>query len=267
MEASKEKSMTPVEASSDDIPEPRKYPRTFHFPFSPGTTSDDRIARNVSSLTSGCRVIVTEKLDGENTCLNERGVFARSHGAATRNPWASYLWNLHARLKGNLHSIELFGESVYAVHSIKYGALPGHFFLFAVRDGERWLSWDDVVEYAEIVGVPTVPVLRDSPVTPATLQPMVEGLVTTPSRLSAPLSLGYSSPMEGLVARVADAFSHEAFSASVFKWVRKGHVQSGEHWARSWERAFLGHELEAMGPERASTWLSAPPGGSSAGEK
>jgi hypothetical protein len=257
-------STTPAEAPNDAVPEPRKYPRTFHFPFSPGTTSDDRIARDVPSLTSGRRVVVTEKLDGENTCLNEGGVFARSHGAPTRNPWASYLWETHSRLKGDLRSIELFGESLYAVHSIKYGSLSSYFFLFAVRDGERWLSWDEVVEYAEIVGIPTAPVLFDGIIEASELRPLVEGMVAGSSRLSARDSVAPASPIEGVVARLADSFGDDAFSTHVFKWVRKGHVQSGEHWARSWERAFLGHELEAMGWERASTWLAAPPGGSNA---
>jgi hypothetical protein len=45
-----------------------KYPRTYHFPFSPGTTSDDRIAKNTNILYKR-PVIITEKLDGEN-CLD-----------------------------------------------------------------------------------------------------------------------------------------------------------------------------------------------------
>ena len=57
-----------------------KYGRTYHYPFSPGTTSDDRInhtywedIRQISTL------VHTEKLDGENNCLSRYGVFARSH--------------------------------------------------------------------------------------------------------------------------------------------------------------------------------------------
>ena len=70
----------------------RKYGRTFHYPFSPGTTSDDRINHDYwFDMQSIEQVVHTEKLDGENTCLNQYGVFARSHAAPTRHPWANYL--------------------------------------------------------------------------------------------------------------------------------------------------------------------------------
>jgi hypothetical protein len=241
-------------------PEPRKYPRTYHLPFSPGTTSDDRIAKDVSSLTAGSRVVMTEKLDGENTCLNVRGVFARSHGAPTRNPWASYLWEMHARLKEDLKTLELFGESLYAVHSIKYSGLPSYFFLFAVRDGERWLAWDEVAEYAGIIGVPTVPVLYEGTVSPDELRPLVEASIVRPSRLSSTGGLPASST-EGVVIRLADAFEDAAFPTSVYKWVRRGHVRTTEHWSKHWERAYREFELVGMGQERAAVWLSMPTGG------
>lgn len=240
------------------LPEARKYPRTLHLPFSPGTTSDDRIASDTSPLTTGRRIVITEKLDGENTCLNARGVFARSHGAPTRNPWASYLMPLHAQLKNALGSLELFGESVYAVHSICYGNLESYFYLFAIRDGARWLSWEEVTEYAQMIDVPTVPLLYDGSLRPEDLRPCVEVLVAGTSRKSARSPLP-PSPIEGIVVRVAETFDDTDFSERVFKWVRKGHVQTSQHWARSWQRAFLANELEKMDPKQAAAWLTARP--------
>ena len=35
---------------------------------------------------------------------------------------------------------------------------------------------------------------------------------------------------EGVVVRRAGAFPDEVFSRSLAKWVRKGHVQTDEHW-------------------------------------
>jgi len=46
-----------------------KYFRSYHFPFSKGSTSDDRISRDYSFLENR-EVIITEKLDGEN-CLDQ----------------------------------------------------------------------------------------------------------------------------------------------------------------------------------------------------
>lgn len=57
-----------------------KYPRTFHFPFSEGTTDDDRIQSQWQGILQH-ELVITEKLDGENTCLKANGVYARSHGA------------------------------------------------------------------------------------------------------------------------------------------------------------------------------------------
>lgn len=41
----------------------KKYPRTFHLPFSEGVQSDDKIMKDLSSL-EGKEVIVTYKMDG-----------------------------------------------------------------------------------------------------------------------------------------------------------------------------------------------------------
>ena len=47
-----------------------KYGRTYHYPFSPGTTSDDRINHTYWEDIQRIKTLVhTEKLDGENNCL------------------------------------------------------------------------------------------------------------------------------------------------------------------------------------------------------
>lgn len=47
-----------------------KYGRTYHFPFSPGTTSDDRINHTYwEDIQRIDTLVYTEKLDGENNCL------------------------------------------------------------------------------------------------------------------------------------------------------------------------------------------------------
>jgi len=35
---------------------------------------------------------------------------------------------------------------------------------------------------------------------------------------------------EGFVARLTDAIHYDEFNMKVAKWVRKGHVQTSEHW-------------------------------------
>ncbi len=41
-----------------------KYPRTFHLPWSPGLTKDDKRIENLDGFI-GREVVVTEKMDGE----------------------------------------------------------------------------------------------------------------------------------------------------------------------------------------------------------
>lgn len=123
----------------------RKYGRTWHYPFSPGTTSDDRINtdywRDLQTIT---QLVHTEKLDGENNCLNRYGVFARSHATPTQSAWTYKIRQRWQLLKNDLGDLELFGENLYAVHSIEYRALEQDFYLFAVRCQDMWLSWEEV---------------------------------------------------------------------------------------------------------------------------
>ena len=45
--------------------------------------------------------------------------------------------------------------------------------------------------------------------------------------------------MEGIVSRNANTFGVDAFKQNVFKYVRKDHVKTDEHWTRRWKRAPL----------------------------
>lgn len=104
----------------------RKYGRTWHYPFSPGTTSDDRINTDYwQDLQTITQLVHTEKLDGENNCLNRYGVFARSHATPTQSAWTYKIRQRWQLLKNDLGDLELFGENLYAVHSIEYRAGTG----------------------------------------------------------------------------------------------------------------------------------------------
>jgi hypothetical protein len=135
-----------------------KYPRTFHFPFSPGTSNDDRIAEKYDRVVNES-IVITEKIDGENTCISESGIFSRSHGGVCRDPWANYLWDRFKFLKGKLGDLEIFDENLYAQHAITYTGLHDHFYVFAIRENDRWYSWEEVEFYARVADLSLVPVL------------------------------------------------------------------------------------------------------------
>ena len=207
-----------------------KYNRTYHLPFSPGTTSDDRISKSVDSLL-GIDVVISEKLDGENCGMTNQGVYARSHATFTTSPWSKEVRQLHSILKHDLsEDVFLFGENMEGIHSIEYSDLTSYFYLFGVRDNFNWISWDEVEEYSYILDVPTAPVLFRGVInTYEELKMIVEDLVSQPSKLGG--------KCEGIVIRNAASFHNDDFSKNVMKWVRKGHVQTSEHWTKNWTKA------------------------------
>jgi len=90
-----------------------KYNRTYHFPFSPGATSDDKISQDVSSLI-GIDIVITEKLDGSNTAITKDGVYGRSHAEFSRNPWDIKSWELYRKIKNDIgEDIFIFGEGMF----------------------------------------------------------------------------------------------------------------------------------------------------------
>lgn len=212
---------------------PEKYPRTYHFPFSEGAVNDDKICQHWAPILSQ-ELVITEKLDGENTCIKSTGVFARSHGAVNRNPWAKPIWDIWSRIGTSLGNFHVFGENLYAIHSIEYERLPAWFFVFAMREGERWLSWDEVTEWATILELPLVPVLFRGHLTEKEL---VSTIITQQQTGSA-----FGGTSEGVVCRTAVAFDDALFSQNVLKFVRKNHVQTDEHWTKNWKRAPLWYE-------------------------
>ena len=109
-----------------------------------------------------------------------------------------------------------------------------------------WLSWEEVEFYANMLDLPTVPVLFKSDknfnVNETFIYNKIEELVSTYSTLSD--SEFFISPKEGIVTRIADEFPNDMFYNSIFKWVRKGHVQTDEHWTKNWKRATLYNEMK-----------------------
>jgi RNA ligase len=210
-----------------------KYPRTYHFPFSPGTTSDDRIKHDWQAILAN-ELVITEKLDGENTCIKSDGVYARSHAAPTLNPWAKNMWTIWEQIKNSLGDLDVFGENLYGLHSIEYSNLESYFYIFAIRDGDKWLSWDEVVFYAQLLDLPTVPVLARGIFTENDVKMIINTALSQGSQLGG--------ACEGVVCRTSEGFETAVFSDKLLKYVRKNHVKTDEHWTRNWQRAKLRFE-------------------------
>lgn len=208
-----------------------KYNRTYHLNFSPGATNDDKISNNIDSLL-GIDIIITEKLDGSNTAITKNGVYGRSHADFSRNPWDVKNWEIYHRIKNDLGDEYIFGEGMYAIHSIEYTNLESYFYIFGVRDNNIWIPWQSVEEYSYLLDIPTVPVLFKGKVnTEKELKELVENLVSKPSKLGGEI--------EGVVVRNAGMFHNDDFKDNIMKWVRKDHVTTDIHWTRNWKKSKL----------------------------
>ena len=207
-----------------------KYPRTYHLPYSQSKTSDDKISDDISNLI-GTEIVITEKLDGSNTSITKNGVYGRSHADFSRNSWDLKNWEIYQKIKNDIEDgLYLFGEGMYAIHSIEYTNLKSYFYLFGVRDKNIWIPWEQVEEYAYLVDLETVPVLFKGVVgSEKELKEIVDDLVSKPSELGG--------EKEGIVVRNAGLFHNDYFKDNVAKWVRKDHVKTDQHWSRNWRKA------------------------------
>ncbi|MFF9589025.1 RNA ligase family protein [Streptomyces sp. NPDC014646] len=192
------------------------YPRTPHLPWSPGATSDDVRIADLSGL-AGREVVVTEKLDGENTTLYADGLHARSLDSA-HHPSRGWVKALQGRIGSRIPwGRRVCGENMFARHSIPYDGLESWFYGFSVWDGERCLDWDRTVAFLRGLGIPVPPVLWRG-VLDARAEKALRALRPDTGR------------QEGYVVRPADGFDAADFGRLVAKWVRPGHVRTDTHW-------------------------------------
>lgn len=191
-----------------------KYPRTPHLPWSPGASRDDITMVDLTGLT-GREVVVTEKLDGENTTLYRDGLHARSLDSR-HHASRSWVKALQATIGPQLPpNRRICGENLYARHSVAYHDLQSWFYAFSVWDGEQCLSWADTLTTTADLGIPVPPVLWQG---------------TFDERALRTLQVE-ATRQEGYVVRTSDGFLYSEFGDRVAKWVRPGHVQTDEHWA------------------------------------
>jgi hypothetical protein len=238
-----------------------KYPRTRHIEGSRLQPGDEDLEAGPFAELAGRPLVVEEKLDGANAAVSfdadgELRLQSRGHlltgGRRERHfallkAWATaHQASLRARL-GARHV--MFGEWLYAKHTIAYDALPHYFMEFDVydRDDGAFLSTPRRRALLEGLPVASVPVLHEGPLlaraalealvtvsrykTPAwrdRLRATAAGLGLDPDRVAAetdPRDEG-----EGLYVKVEEGGA----VTGRFKWVRASFLgavlDAGTHW-------------------------------------
>lgn len=193
-----------------------KYPRTPHLIFSPGVGGDD-IKLDSNEIFANSQVVVTEKLDGENTtlypdCLHARSLDSRHHSSR------AWVKALQAAMSQNIPTgWRICGENLYARHSIAYENLKSYFYAFSIWNEDNYcLNWSETQEWAEILELELVPVIY-------------QGIWDEKAITAIGQKLDLNR-CEGYVVRKVEQFHFVDFERNVAKWVRKNHVQTNEHW-------------------------------------
>jgi hypothetical protein len=216
-----------------------KYPRTLHFPWTGHMTTDDKkwSYEQVCEQFVGKEVVTSVKLDGECTTMRPDIVHARSP-ESRNHPSRTVIKSLHARIKHEIpRGWRICGENVYAEHSIHYHELTSYFYVFTIfNEFGIGIEWDSTLQICEMLGLQTVPVLSRAKWD----EEKVKQLMSTPPVFGGkdiitglPALEGYVARITGeiLVGKVEDADENSRdILLGVGKCVRRGHVQTSEHW-------------------------------------
>jgi hypothetical protein len=219
-----------------------KYPRTPHLFGSVGTADDKRLSAKESTVfIEDESLIVEEKLDGTNVGIHfddNRQMILQCRGhLITEGMHPQYdlfkQWAVvkHPILEEILRSdLILFGEWLYARHSVHYRGLPHYFFEFDIYDKQNhtFLSFDRRMSILRGTNIPTVPVVHTGAVAKGNLAKLI-GPSQFDSHFENPTTRRADNLMEGIYLRTES----DGIVAGRAKYVRPEFVEKikeSTHW-------------------------------------
>jgi len=228
-----------VGASSDTFV---KYPRTPHLFGSRGTDDDRHLSAGESAdILADPSLIVEEKLDGTNvgvhfTTAGRLVLQCRGH-EITEGMHPQYdlfkQWTMTKRpvMEEMLEDrLILFGEWLYARHSVHYLRLPHYFFEFDIYDKQRgeFLDLDSRLGHLEGTGILTVPVVHRGGIDEQELRALID-VSRFDSVFANPLTGRDDLIMEGLYLRT-EAAGRVTRRAKLVRPEFVELVKRSEHW-------------------------------------
>ncbi|MCL1895039.1 MAG: RNA ligase family protein [Clostridiales bacterium] len=153
-----------------------KYPRTWHIEGSRLQPGDEDLSQIPFASIAGEKIVVEEKCDGANSAVSfgeDGGLLLQSRGHFLTGGYREKHFNL-LKQWAIIHQKAFFdalgkryimyGEWMYAKHTVFYDSLPHYFLEFDIYDREARRFLDTPTRHAMLAGLPvvSVPVLRDS---------------------------------------------------------------------------------------------------------
>jgi len=140
-----------------------KFPKTYWLPLGERLYKNERYLNQneLDDLFSG-RVNISEKFDGSNVglsfqqerlILQKRGGFVGEGGHPQYGAFKEWANERYHQLSKLPEDMILFGEWLFAKHSIHYTRLPDYFFLFDVWQNGNFLSVEERDTIAEKFGL------------------------------------------------------------------------------------------------------------------
>ncbi len=219
-----------------------KYPRTPHLFGSKGTDDDKHLGRKQSeAFIANPSLIVEEKLDGTNvgihfTASGRMVLQCRGHEISEgMHPQYDLFKQWTSMKRGVLTEMLetrfiLYGEWLYAKHSVHYQALPHYFFEFDIYDKETgsFLDLRNRLQKLENTGIHTVPVIHRGTASPEKLKGLI-GVSAFQSVFEDPTTGRTDNLMEGIYLRT-EADGKVTGRAKLVRPEFVEKVKQSEHW-------------------------------------
>lgn len=199
-----------------------KYPRTWHLPYSEKSTSDDKKHTRDSHFI-GKKIVMTEKMDGENTTIYNDHVHARSLNSIIDSEdrrWIDTLRKL--KIEGNIpDSYRICGENLFYKHTCNYNNLTSLFYVFSIWDEDICLSWEDTIQWCNLLDLKSVPVIYEGVYNKDIIMDKFNKYCKV------------NDDVEGFTIRLYNEFKFEKFDISLNKYVSNNFVLPDAHWRYS----------------------------------
>lgn len=196
----------------------QKYPRSWHLSYSEKSSSDDKRHTDEKHF-EGEYVVVTIKMDGENTTIYNDYCHARSVDSVIDSEdrrWIEFL--RISKIQGNIpKNYRICGENLFYKHTCYYDNLKSMFYVFSIWDGDTCLSWEETKLWCGILGLETVPVIY-------------EGVYNKKDIINEFSKYKEENNIEGFVVRKYDSFKIDEFHLSLSKFVKKSFEIPNNHW-------------------------------------